>query len=992
MMEDANDKDNTRSFFVPTVGLTIGHYKLITRLGSGGMGDVFLAEDTKLNRKVALKFLSQQLSDDAEAKNRFVREAQAAAALNHPNIVTIYEVSEYSGRPYIAMENVEGRTLKDLMKEVLPLSRAVEIAIQICDGLQKAHQNGVVHRDIKPANIVVDNDGRPRLLDFGLATVKGTDSITRAGSTLGTIAYMSPEQAQGKPVDFRSDIFSLGIMLYEMIAHRQPFARETDAATLGAIIYDNPEPLNKFRSDVSEGLQNVIDRALDKDLETRYQSASGLEADLKREKRSLEGSSGGHSTASVRVARPAKKSSLPLVLSTSGAVLVILLLLILKPWNLSIVSNQQAQAADQWLAIMYFDNLTDPTDQQRLGEIVTNLLITDLSESKSIRVVSSQRLYDLLKQFGKEGERRIDREMSSQVANKAGARWMLTGTILQVEPEIIMTSQLIDVASGGVLVSHRVNGENGEKIFAVTEKLARQLRSSNAFPRDPNSVSEVDLAASSTSSPEAYRYYLEGIEQQNKFFGVEARLAYKRAVQLDSTFAVAWMRLATQSGGLEWQTARDNAKRFIDHANPRDRLLITAYIAQTVGDNTTARNVMNDAAARYPDDKEVLYALAVANANYGDHRQEAKTMFRVLELDPSYKTGWNQLAYAFLRLGQSDSALWALDKYMALAPDEPNPYDSKGDIFAYEGKLDSAEFYYKRALEIRPDFTVKTVTKLGIVNMLRQNYSEAGRIFQRAMSSADSFERQSARTQWVNLLIYQGKLHEALEANRTALETDRLEGIGTESLVRTVLSARLYYHLGDLQRAWKELEQVHNSQDTADGFKWKKADRAPVTSVWFLAEMGRDKEALAWIDSVKSEAQGDSLIAWTAARMEGIYYWVKKDHAKATDLLKYVDQKRNNFVSTFELARTYLDAGQFAKAAEHFERIRNSFDEVRFQEAAVYNALFYYYLGRTYEGLGNNQQALKDYAVFVEIWKNADPEIKELQDGLARYARLKQKA
>ncbi len=991
-MDSAENKDNTRSFFIPAVGISIGHYTLLNRLGSGGMGDVFLAEDSKLNRKVALKFLSQQLSDDIEAKNRFIREAQAAAALNHPNIVTIYEVSEHAGRPFIAMENVAGRSLKDLLNEDLPLSKVIDIAIQLCDGLQKAHQAGVVHRDVKPANIVVDTDGRPKLLDFGLATVKGADSITRAGSTLGTIAYMSPEQAQGKTVDHRSDIFSIGIMLYEMITRRQPFARDTDAATLGAIIYDSPEPLANYQSGVSQGLQDVIDRALDKDLETRYQSASGLAADLKREKRALEGSSTSHSSPSVKSMRPVKKSHLPLILSTSGALAVILLLLVLKPWNLSIVTDQQAQASEQWLAIMYFDNLTDQTDQQRLGEIVTNLLITDLSEAKSVKVVSSQRLYDLLKQLGKEGERRIDRDMSSQVAKKAGARWMLTGTILQVEPEIIMTSQLIDVASGGVLVSQRVNGKSGEKIFAVAEALARQLRSDNAFPREIKPVGEASLANAPTSSAEAYRYYLEGVEHQNRFFGVEARAAFKHAVQFDSTFAIAWMRLASESNGPEWQLAADMAKRYIDHASPRDRMLIQAYLARTTNDNRTARKVMEDAAARYPDDKGVQHELAVSLANVGEPRLAITAINKVLELDPQYKTAWNQLAYTYLKLHVIDSAHWAIDHYMKLAPEEPNPYDSKADIFAYSGNFDSAAVYYRKALEIRPDFTVKTVTKLGIVNMLMQNYDEAGKIFRRAMNSSDSFERQAARTQWVNLFIYQGKLKEAIDANKVAYETDQLEGLTDNALNRTVVTARLYFHLGDVERAWQELQTIREFRDTSSAYKFKMADRAPVTSTWFLAELGRDKEALALIDSVSAEARIDSNLVTVVTRMQGVYYWVKKDYEEAIEQFKYLDSWNASFTTAFELGRTYLDAGRFAEAAAVFERVRNDFDEIRFQEAAVYNGLFYYYLGRTYEGLGQLDQAKKDYTVFASIWKNADAGIKELQDGRARLARLKQKA
>lgn len=991
-MDSGDERENTRSFFVPAVGLSIGHYRLITKLGSGGMGDVFLAEDSTLNRKVAIKFLSQQLCDDPEAKNRFIREAQAAAALNHPNIVTIYEVTEYGGRPFIAMEHVEGRSLKDMLKDELPLIRIVDIVIQLCDGLQKAHQAGVVHRDIKPANIVIDSDGRPKLLDFGLATVKGSDSITRAGSTLGTIAYMSPEQAQGKPVDHRSDIFSLGIMLYEMITKRQPFGRETDAATLGAIIYDTPEPLKNFRSDIPDGLQILIDHALDKDLETRYQSASGLMADLKREKKSLDGSSGPHSSPTISALKPIKRSKLPLILSTTGAAAVILLLLILKPWNLSIVTDQEAHAADEWLAIMYFENLTDPADPQRLGEIVTNLLISDLSEVKSIKVVSSQRLYDLLKQLGKEGERRIDRDMSSQVAKKANARWMITGSILQVDPEIIMTSQLIDVASGGVLASQRINGEPGEKIFPLTEKLAELIRADQTFPRESDNPIHADFATSSTTSPEAFRYYLEGIEYQNRFFATEAREAFKHAVQIDSTFAAAWMRLAQQTGGQEWQAARDKAERYLNHASPRDRVMIQAYLAQADGDNKTAKELLSEASMRYADDKEILYNLAIACSNTGDRALAISTLHRVLVLDPSFKTGWNQMAYSYMRHDMPDSALWAVDNYIRLAPDEPNPYDSKGDILAYLGHLDSAVVYYDRALKIKPEFTMQTVTKLGIANMLMQRYDEAGRQFQNAMGSPDSFERQMARTQWVNLLIYQGKLKEALVANKHALEADRLEGLTNDSFGRYVIESRLYFHLGDVNKAWETLEPLRTYDSENDSYKWGIVDRAPITCVWYLAVLGRDQEALRLIDTVRAESKVKPYAGTIADRMSGLYSWVKGDYKTAIDKYKAVDSVQSTFVSKFELARAYLDAGRFAEALNLFNKISRFYDDVRYKEAAVYNCLLHYYLGRSNEGLGKNQEAIQHYEVFLDVWKSADPEIKEFIDGRKRLAALKSRA
>ncbi len=988
MTEPDNERDHTRAFFVPAVGVKLGHYELLQRLGSGGMGDVFLAQDHSLNRRVAIKFLSQQLSSDADAKARFLREAQAAAALNHPNIVTIYEVSEHEGRPYIVMESVDGQTLKEVLKQDLPLSKIIDLGVQLCDGLQKAHQLGIVHRDIKPANIILDTDGRPRLLDFGLATVQGSSQITRAGSTLGTIAYMSPEQAQGRPVDHRSDVFSLGIVLYEMIARKQPFGRDTDAATLGAIIYDNPAPLAQYRPDVPAGLQAILDRALDKDLETRYQSASGFMADLKREKKLLDGTQSSPSSPSISALPAKKRSRLPLVVSTSGALLVVLLIMLLKPWNLSLSTDQQAQASDQWMAIMYFDNLTDPADEQRLGEIVTNLLITDLSEAKSIRVVSSQRLYDILKELGKEGQRRVDREMSTQVASRAGAKWMLTGSILQVEPEIIMTCQLIDVASGGVLASHRLDGLAGEKIFTVTENLARKLRVDPAFPREMHSEPSVDLAAVSTTSPEAYRYYLEGIEYQQRFDNSEARNSFRRAVNLDSTFAIAWARLASQSEGEDWRRAKDAALRFIDHANPLERLLIRAYGAQAEGNQIKASEILAEAAAKYPDNKEILYQLASAQSNSGETRASINTLHRVLALDRMFKTGWNQLAYSYMRLGKVDSALLSVNRYLELAPEEPNPYDSKGDMLASMGQLDSAAAYYERALQIKPDFTMRTITKLSTLKMIAGDYGKAESLLKQAMSSHESFERSTARNQWVNLFLYRGQFRKALEEIEIVSKADQLERGAAAALEYQIVKARIYHYLGDGARAWKEFQQFATYIDTVQPAV-PRSGRAPLTRTLLAMSVGERKIAEEFLDSMAAEAARDTVETAAYRRARAYYLMLKPELEKSLADFQYVAQQRVNFSAFYELGRAYLLLGRYQEAAAAFEKVRDSYyDEVRFT-SYIHNVLYYYYLGRAYEGLGKTDQAIRDYSTFIEIWKDADTPLEDLKDAQKRLAALK---
>ncbi|MGB2768434.1 MAG: serine/threonine-protein kinase, partial [Candidatus Zixiibacteriota bacterium] len=390
---EKNGFDKTQSFNVITHGMTVSHYKIEKKIGAGGMGEVFLARDTRLNRNVALKFLPQEYTSDPEVKSRFMREAQAGAALNHPNIITVYEVAEHQNRSYIAMEYVDGESLKDLAeRKDLRLSEIMGIGMQIGAGLAKAHEAGIVHRDIKPQNVLIGKDDRARIVDFGLAKLKGDLKITRAGSTLGTVSYMSPEQAQGEEVDRRSDVFSLGVMLYEMITGRLPFQGEHQAAILNSIVNQQPQPLARYNSKVSPELERIAAKALSKDKAERYQHADDLLADLRREQRTSEQL--GSSEISVAGVAPKPKKRLLSYLVPASVVFVLLLaLLILKPFRLEVAPEGKAVAEESSLAVMYFDNLVDPEDAERIGQMITSLLITDLSESQYVmRVVSRQRL------------------------------------------------------------------------------------------------------------------------------------------------------------------------------------------------------------------------------------------------------------------------------------------------------------------------------------------------------------------------------------------------------------------------------------------------------------------------------------------------------------------------------------------------------------------------------------------------------------------------
>jgi len=320
------------------IGKTISHYKILEKLGAGGMGEVYLAEDTELDRKVALKFLPPQYTEDPEINARFKREAKAAAALNHPNIITIHEIGEHEGKAFIAMEYVEGQSLKDVVRNghdrSLPINQILDYASQICEGLSEAHHAGIVHRDIKPENILIDSKQRVKIADFGLAMQRDVTKLTRESSTFGTLSYMSPEQIQSANVDQRSDIFSVGVTLYEMITGQLPFKGDYEAAVTYSIMNEEPEPLARYKTGISDELQRIVDKTLNKDTTTRYQSASDLLADLKGLQKPPTTTAG---------ARPGKKTinRKPLVLAGVGFLVALAIYITFSFNNLKFFASQK---------------------------------------------------------------------------------------------------------------------------------------------------------------------------------------------------------------------------------------------------------------------------------------------------------------------------------------------------------------------------------------------------------------------------------------------------------------------------------------------------------------------------------------------------------------------------------------------------------------------------------------------------------------------------
>jgi serine/threonine protein kinase len=657
------------------IGKTISHYKILEKLGGGGMGVVYKAEDTKLHRIVALKFLPPELTRDKEAKLRFIHEAQAASSLDHNNICAIHEVDETDdGQIFICMNYYDGETLKKkIEKGPLKLEEAIDITIQIASGLQKAHEKGIVHRDIKPANIFIINDGIVKILDFGLAKLSGQTMMTKIGSTLGTVAYMSPEQARGEEVDHRTDIWSLGVVLYEILTGKLPFRSDYEQAMIYSIINEAPTPVTEVRTGIPLELEMIITKCLEKDSSNRYQQADELIIDLHQLKKEVKSERGELEKVYGKV--QSEKTSKNLVRFTAG---IIFIVIVAGYFLLNRMMNHKQSEVIKSIAILPFDDMSPQKDQEYFCDGMTEQITTNLSRLQNLRV----RGRNSVMQF-KNTSKTIP-----QIAKELNVGYLLEGSIRKDANRVRVTVQLIKADDDYHLWANDYDRELDD-IFMVQDDIAKTV--TGILVTKLSAAEEEKIKTPKPINTEAYEYFMKGkYYHGKKFFNSNdikdftiAEKMLLTAIKLDSNYAAAYVELADLYNTYYWRKAKTDTEKN-KYMNLQEQYLQKAF---HLDPNSAEINRVQG---------NIYYAK-------GDRENAYQYLKRCVELDKNNIDNNIDFCTFLVQRGLYDVSIKYYLRVIELDPLEFAAYDWIRIAYWNMGQLDKAKIYSKKLLEIYPD-------------------------------------------------------------------------------------------------------------------------------------------------------------------------------------------------------------------------------------------------------------------------------------------------
>ncbi|MDI6767168.1 MAG: protein kinase [Bacteroidota bacterium] len=966
------------------IGQIISHYKILEKLGEGGMGIVYKAHDTKLDRDVALKFLPHYLTSDPTEKERFYHEARAAAALTHQNIAVVYEIGEYENpaaagkQIFIAMEYVEGKTLKQLIEhEPLSTKKVLDIAIQVCDGLAAAHEKGIVHRDIKSENILITSKGQVKITDFGLAKLKGATKLTKAGSTLGTAAYMSPEQARGEEVDQRSDIFSFGVVLYEMLTTHLPFRGEHVAAIQYSIVNEEPQPLARFNEKVTDEIQHIVSKALEKDRDDRYQHIDDLLSDLRRERKKLEyakatyaATSLAHEGISETRSKAKKKYFKYGGIVTGGLILLFAAYLLF---------FRQAADSGTKIPIAVIDFVNETNDKELDG--LSGLLITDLEQSRRLEVLTRSRMFDILNKLKMRDVDHIDEEKGKAICANSNINLMAVGTVKKFGDMYTVDLKVIDLKTGKHVFAAKADRKGKESIPSLIDEVAERTRTELQEPSEKIQESNKKIADITTTNLEAYQHYFLGENLINKLKFNEATEEFRKAIAIDSLFGLAYYRLAY---AIAWNIGTEElakipmhkAMSLIERIPERERYLVRSEYARIEQNMESSLAMLREMEKVYPNDKEMTYLIGDYSWHLGKFDDAIKYLEKVLSMDPNFERALQHLSWAYQSIKKYDKMLEIAHRYVSVSGSY-EAYQLVVEACISLGKINLAFSKLKSAIELFP-------ANYSFVRLLSSLYAYKG-MYDDAEKELKTLTNEdqpvgAKRSGYGSLALfypYLGKYKEAMIASDKSIELYlQLKDTSNAETARISKAIIMYNGWNNIEDAWKEAEKTFpNRNRIASGnylgglslLQLYHGDYAQADSItkyfgyWHVC-------ILSMIESAKRNCANAEVLADSA--------------------LKISQQYAQIFV-LYPLAECQYDAGYLDKTIISLKKLQSLHDFDNLVEARpIFYPKSFYIFGKVYEKKGDKKQAMENFRIFLNIWKNADKDLPDYIDAKKRLAKL----
>jgi tetratricopeptide (TPR) repeat protein len=964
-------------------GSRLGRYEIGALIGAGGMGEVYHAHDPRLGRSVAIKIVRGRDSITPAQMARFEREARAVGALNHPNILTVFDVGTADGIPFVVSELLTGETLRErLRRRPLPIDEVIAIARQIASGLAAAHEKGIVHRDIKPANLFVTADGVVKILDFGLArhdAILDADesSMTAQGFVMGTVGYMSPEQVRGERADARADVFAFGAVLYEMLAGRRAFQGDSAVETMHAILNIDPPVL---RADLSQPLQAIVERCLDKTAAGRFDSM--------REVAALLGEGGSTMTAGRR-GRPSTRA-LAIGAAMVGAMTIAAVML--TSWFDRAPSR--GVSGRPALAMMPLVNHTDDPGLGWLSDGIPRMLMTSLAQTPGLDVIGYERLDASRREL--EIEAGEDRRSRLEVARHAGAGTVLAGGFFKVGTATRVDIQVEDVATGQVVAS---GSEQGEDVFAIVDSLSDRIRA--ALDVD-GPAARRPLKDVTTNSLVAYKLYVSGLSAWHNRRWSDARTLFEEAVRADPTFALAHAQLAIVLQRLgDAATAAKHRQAVVDHIDrlPERQRLLTEAKRESETNTARAIELLEAFLARYPDEEEAYDLMVHAYTASRDpvvSKRILGFMERWARALPGPGSGHfhNHYGYALSDQGLFTEAEREFRAYIRVSPDEANPHDSLAELFLSTGRPELAVESYNHALRINPLFGPSYFGRAYAQAMLG-SYDEA-------IASLTKLEEIATRSglppQQILLTsaLFRSRLGRYRETDgylqrvsAQARETRDVVGETDSHLMRAVFAMERGHHAAALQAVEQVAEAAKHLPDISGrrrrlalaGFIGGLAKVQMRQRAGLAASASSDRVEAAWQHALAGEVALLGRDYATAEReFRASEYGVPPNFGTNMAFVALV----NNLPFRDGLARVIAAQGDREGAIDHYRRLNKP--DVAAKWTSILEPRFVLAMARLAAAAGDRQTARAEYRRFLELWKNADPGLPELAEARA-YAR-----